>query len=124
MQRHFLNLVCVLFLGVMVGCTDSAQPLPGSESMPGVDDKKVRLAVRDYLFWNYSARYIEQMRLSYSRPEEADGKATDLVVHVSYAFATRDASKIQTLKRGQERLRLQETNYGYRVLELNPPRLL
>ncbi len=108
----------------MVGCTDGGQALPGSESMPGVDDKKVRLAVRDYLFWNYSARYIEQMSLSYSRPEEEDGKATDLVVHVSFAYTTRDANKVQTLKRGQERLRLQETDYGYRVLELIPPRIL
>ena len=94
MRRHLLHLVCMLCLSVLIGCADSGQPLPGSESMPGVDDKKVRLAVRDYLFWNYSARYIEQVSLSYSRPEDADGKATDLVVHVSYAFTTRDANKI------------------------------
>lgn len=92
--------------------------------MPGVDHTKVRLAVRDYLVWTYSARYIQKLDLVYSKPEEADGKATALVVHAKYAFSHRDARKSETLKRGQERLRLQETSYGYRVLELKHSRVL
>ena len=124
MPRSVFHSVAVLFLITLVSCTDRAEPPPGSETMPRVDHEKVRQAVRDYLFWTYSARYIEQLDLAYSEPEEADGKAADLVVHAKYAFSTRDGGRVHSLTRGEERLRLQKTEYGYRVLELKQQRLL
>ncbi len=121
MRRRIPSLLVILLLSVHFGCAQSERPPPSGVSIGGVNRAKAELAVRDYLFWTYSARYIEKLELTYSAPEDADGKATDLVVHADYAFSHRDARRSQALQRGQERLRLQKTDYGYRVLELNRP---
>lgn len=115
-RRPIRRLPVLLFVALLAGCMASPPPPPNPAGVPVVDRGKVEQAVRHYLRWAYSARSVEQLRMTFDKPQEADGKATDLVVHARYAFSSRQAPGRQTLTWGDERLRLQATDRGYRVL--------
>ncbi len=111
------KLAVLLLLAVLGGCAASAPPQPNAAGVAVVDRAKVEQAVRNHLRWTQSARSVERLSLVYDKPQEADGKATDLVVHVRYAISSRQTRGPQTLTWGNERLRLQATGNGYRVID-------
>lgn len=114
---HFPALLLSLLLAAaVVGCTRTPPPPPNAAGVPVVDRELVERAVRHYLRWERDARSIDKLSIRYAKPEKGDGKATDLVVYVRYAIASREARRPQTLSWGEERLRLQTTDRGYRVL--------
>ena len=113
----FRKLAVLLLLAVLAGCAASPPPPPNRAGVPVVDRGKVEQAVRHYLRWAQNARSVEQLSIAYDKPQEADGKATDLVVHARYAISSRQGRGPHTLSWGNERLRLQATDRGYRVID-------
>lgn len=116
-QSRFRTLSAFLLVLALGACATAAPPPPPNASgVPIADRGKVEQAVRHYLRWEQDARSIDKLTIRYAKPQEADGKATDLVVYVRYAISSRQARRPQTLSWGEERLRLQTTGRGYRVL--------
>ena len=111
------KLAAPLLLAVLAGCAASPPPPPTPAGVPVVDRAKVEQAVRHYLRWAHNARSVERLSIAYDKPQEADGKATDLVVHARYAISSRQSRGPQTLSWGNERLRLQAADRGYRVID-------
>ena len=112
------TLAVLLLIATLSACAASSPPPANPTGGVSVVDRgKVEQAVRNYLRWEHSARAVERLSLAFDKPQEADGKATDLVVHARYAISSRQGGRPQVLSWGTERLRLQATDRGYRVID-------
>ncbi len=118
-RRPIRRLPILLFVALLAGCASAPPPQqqPDASGITVVDRGKVEQAVRHYLRWAQNARSVEQLSIAYDKLQEADGKATDLVVHARYAISSRQGRGPHTLSWGNERLRLQATDRGYRVID-------